>query len=155
MQRGTVCIFVKKAQHFNKADISHHCQEQNLEICAILLATKTANLIILSMYRSPSEDMDEFLKRLDAILKYLYSPKSEFIICDDININYLNENNCKQQINSLLKTYNLSPTINFATRVQNSSSTAIDNIIIDYGRLSPSYTSPQSMAYQTMMPSFS
>jgi hypothetical protein len=60
-------------------------------------------------------------------LEYLYSPKSEFIICGDINIS---ENNRKQQINSLLKTYNLSHTINFATRVQNSSSTAIDNIFI-------------------------
>jgi hypothetical protein len=81
-----VCIFVKKDQHFNKIDISHHCKEQNLEICAIQLVTKTANLIILSLYRAPSGDINEFLKRLDAILKYLYSPKSEFIICGDINI---------------------------------------------------------------------
>jgi exonuclease III len=62
-----------------------------LEICAILLVTKTANLI--SLYTAPSGDVNEFLKRLDAILKCLYSPKSEFIICGDININYLNENN--------------------------------------------------------------
>jgi hypothetical protein len=114
-----------------------------LEICAIqLLLTKTANLIILSLYRAPSGDVNEFLKRLDAILKYLYGPKSKFIICGDININYLNENNRKKQINSLLKTYNLSHTINFATRVQNSSSTAIDNIFIDSTRLSSSCTSP-------------
>jgi hypothetical protein len=94
------------------------------------------------MYGALSGDINEFLKRLDAIWKYLYSPKSEFIICGDINVNYLNENNRKQQINSLLKTYNLSPTVNFATRVQNSSSTAIDNIFIYNVRLSFSYTSP-------------
>jgi exonuclease III len=104
LQRGGVCIFVKKDQRFNKIDISHHCKEQDLEICAILLVTKTANLIIFSLYRAPSGDVNEFLKRLDAVLKYLYSPKSEFIICGNININYLNENNRKQQINSLLKT---------------------------------------------------
>jgi exonuclease III len=99
LQRGGVCIFVKKDQHFNKIDISHHGKEQDLEICAILQVTKTANLIILSLYRAPSGDVNEFLKRLDVILKYLYSPKSEFIICGDININCLNENNRKQQIN--------------------------------------------------------
>jgi exonuclease III len=87
-----------------------------LEICAIQLVTKTANLIILSMYRAPSGGINEFLKRLDAILKYLYSPKSEFIVCGDINVNYLNENNHKQQINSLLKTYKLSHTMNFCNK---------------------------------------
>jgi hypothetical protein len=88
-------FFAKKDQYFNKIDISHLCKEQNLEICAIQLVTKPANLIILRMYRSPSGDINEFLKRLDAILKYMYSPKSEFIICGDINVNYLKENNCK------------------------------------------------------------
>jgi hypothetical protein len=57
-------------------------------------------------------------------------------------VNYLNENNHKQQINSLLKIYNLSPTANFATRLQNSSSTAIDNTFIDNERSSSSYPSP-------------
>jgi DNA-binding transcriptional MocR family regulator len=72
LQRGGVYIFVKKDQHFNKIDIFHHCKEQDLEICAIQLGTKTANLIKLSMYRAPSGDINECLKRLDAILKYLY-----------------------------------------------------------------------------------
>jgi hypothetical protein len=94
------------------------------------------------MCRNPSGDINDFLKRLDVMLKYLYSPKSQFIICGDINVNYLNENNRKQQINSLLKTYNLSPTVNFATGVQNSFCTAIDNIFIDNARLSSPYTFP-------------
>jgi hypothetical protein len=93
-----VCIFVKKDQHFNKIDISHHCKAQDFEICAILLVTKTATIIIVSLYRAPSGDVNEFLKRLDAILKYLYSPKSEFVICEDINIKYLNENNRKNRL---------------------------------------------------------
>jgi exonuclease III len=93
------------------------------------------------MYRAPSGDINEFLKRLDVILKYLYSPKSEFIICGDINVNCLNENNRKQQIISILKTYNPSPTVNFATSNQNSLITAIDNIFIDNAKLRSSYTS--------------
>jgi hypothetical protein len=45
----------------------------------------------------------EFLRRLDATLKYLYNPKSEIIICGDISIKYLNESQ-KKHINSLLGT---------------------------------------------------
>jgi hypothetical protein len=43
LQGGGVCIFVRKDQCFNKTDISHHCKEQDLEICAIQLETKTVN----------------------------------------------------------------------------------------------------------------
>jgi hypothetical protein len=36
------------------------------------------------LYRGPSGKVNEFPWRLDAILKYLYNPKPEFIICGDI-----------------------------------------------------------------------
>jgi hypothetical protein len=94
-----VCIFVEKDQCFNKTDISHHCKEQDLEICAVQLETKTSNLIILSLYGVPSDDFHQFLRGLDATLKYLYNPKTEFLICGDINIDCLNENNQKNKIN--------------------------------------------------------
>jgi exonuclease III len=73
-----VCIFVQTNQHFIKIDISQHCQER-----AIQLVIKTSHLIILSLYKALSGDVNEFLRRLDATLKYLYNPKSEFIICGD------------------------------------------------------------------------
>jgi hypothetical protein len=38
--------------------------------------------------------------------------------------------------------YNLSHTVNFATRTQNESSTAIDNIFVDNSRLQSSTTFP-------------
>jgi exonuclease III len=86
---GDVCISVRNDQRFNKIDIWHHCKEQDLEICAIHLETKTCNLTIISLYRAPSGDFNQFLKRLDTTLKYLYNPKSEVLICGDINIAYL------------------------------------------------------------------
>jgi hypothetical protein len=69
LQRGSVCLFVEKDQCFNKIDISHHCKEQDLEICTVQLETKTFNLIILSLHRAPSGDYHQFLRGLDAILK--------------------------------------------------------------------------------------
>jgi hypothetical protein len=48
----------------------------------------------------------------------------------------------KKKKNTLLRTYNLSHTVNFATRTQNSLSRAIDNIFIEIARLGSSCTSP-------------
>ena len=57
--------------------------------------------------------------------------KTEFIICDDININYLGYNKKKKQLDYLLGTYNLISTVYFPTRTANNSATLIDNIFID------------------------
>jgi len=54
-----------------------------------------------------------------------------FIICGDININYLNGSKNKNLLDNLLLPYNLTSIINFPTRVQNTSATAIDNIFIN------------------------
>jgi hypothetical protein len=62
-----VCIF-KRVQCSNKIDISHHCKEQDLEICAVQLQTKTCNLNIPSLYRSSSGDFNRFLRGLGATL---------------------------------------------------------------------------------------
>ena len=135
-----MCIFVHKDLNANKIDMLHNCVEKDLEICAIDLETAASKLIILSLYRSPTGDFNRFIKNLDETLKSLYKPKTEFIICGDININYLIESNHKNQLSSLLTTYNLSHTVDFATRIQNKSYTAIDNIFIDNNRLNSSYT---------------
>jgi hypothetical protein len=82
-------------------------------ICAIQVETKTSNLVILSLYRAPSGGFQQFLRGLDATLKYLYNPKTEFLICGDINIDDLNEKYRKKQINSLLTTYNSIHTAKF------------------------------------------
>jgi hypothetical protein len=55
----------------------------------------------------------------------------QFIICGDININYLVQNNRKNILDALLASYNLSSTVYFPTRLQNKSAMVIDNIFID------------------------
>jgi hypothetical protein len=117
--------FVREDQSFNKIDTSLHCAEQTSKVCAVKLETKSSNLRILALYRAPSANFNQFIKRQDATLKHLNNPKSEFLICGDINVDYLNDNNRKKK---LLTTYNLSHTVNFATRTQNYSSTMINNI---------------------------
>jgi hypothetical protein len=86
-----VCTFVREDQSVNETDISLHCAGQILEVCVVEFETKPSYLRILVLYSGPSANFNQCVKRLDATLKYLYNPKSEFLICGDINVDYLND----------------------------------------------------------------
>ena len=82
--------------------------------------------------RSPSGDFNQFVHSLDNILNRLYDNHTNIIICGYFNVNYLESNNNKFQLDSLLATYNLSSTVDFPTRITNNSSTVIDNIFLNF-----------------------
>jgi hypothetical protein len=88
-------------------------------------------IIIMTIYRSPNGDFQYFLKRLECILNRIHKNTTNIMICGDFNINYLHESNTKQLLNSLLASYNLYSTVQFPTRIQESSHTLIDNIFIN------------------------
>jgi len=52
------------------------------------------------------------------------------MICGDINTNYVENCNKRQQLDALLQTYNLIGTVSFPTPKSKASSTTIDNIFI-------------------------
>jgi ribosomal protein L22 len=52
------------------------------------------------------------------------------VICGDININYLENCNKRQQLDALLQTYKLTGTVSFPARKSKASTTTIDNIFI-------------------------
>jgi hypothetical protein len=62
-------------------------------------------------------------------------PSSQFIVCGDININYHIDSEKKNQLDTLLLSYNLSSIVDFPTTVQNNSATTINNIFIDINRM--------------------
>jgi endonuclease/exonuclease/phosphatase (EEP) superfamily protein YafD len=88
-------------------------------------------VIILCIYKSPAGDYDYFLNKLDNILNYLHRHNLEFILCGDININYLESKSRKLKLEDMLNTYNAKDTVYFPTRIANNSATLIDHIFID------------------------
>jgi hypothetical protein len=74
------------------------------------------------------------MQKLNRVLNLLFSNKTEFIIGRDININYLDNSNKRQQLDTLLATYNLKSTVHFPTRISNVSITARDNSFINKSR---------------------
>jgi exonuclease III len=125
---GGSCIFVHE---FLEVNLSAFCKEKDLEACAVKISFSRGNICVLSIYRAPSGNFVYFLKGLETILKSLYSPKLEFIICGDININYLVDSNNRKQLDALLSSFNLFSIVDFPTRIQITSSSAIENIFID------------------------
>jgi len=60
--------------------------------------TKSSHLIIVCTDRSISGNFDKHAALLDCTMKHSYTPRTEFLICGDINVNCLMEfiiqNNC-------------------------------------------------------------
>jgi hypothetical protein len=125
-----VCIFVHKELEFFSISLDKYCKEKDIEVCAVRLNVTPIQMFILVVYRSPSGNFTNFLKNLDSVLNTWYNNKTIFVICGDININYLENCKKRQQLDALLQTYNLIGTVLFPTCKTNASSTAIDNIFI-------------------------
>jgi len=76
---------------YKSLDLTRYCEENNLEICAIQIASVTNQQIILCVYKSPSGNFHQFLKLFEIMLMSLCRPKTEFVICGDVNIDYLSD----------------------------------------------------------------
>ena len=78
-----------------------------------------------------------FITKFDTILRQLHAVTTKFIICGDINIDYLADSSRKCQLEALLKTYNLTSVVKFPTHThtQKHSTAAIDNIFIDTSKM--------------------
>jgi exonuclease III len=128
---GGVCIFVHNDIQFTNISLLNHNKEQDLEITAIKIKFPTKNVIVFCIYRAPSGDMDYFLCHIDKLLNHLYKPKTDFILCGDLNINFLEKNTNQTLLQNVLNTFNLHGTVHFPTRITSTTAKAIDNIFLD------------------------
>jgi hypothetical protein len=124
-EKGGVCIFIHNILKFSKIDLNRFCQDQNIEVCTLKIKINLINICIIAVYRAPTGHFNQFINSSDTVLRKLYTPP-QFIICGDININYLIDNENKNQLNALLLLYNSSSIVDFPTRIQNKSAIIID-----------------------------
>jgi len=129
--KGGVCILVRNDINCQAIDLNNICKEKVFEISAVRLDTCSTSMIICCVYRSPSEKSNYFLNLLEQTLNLLYQPTASLIICGDLNINSLIENSVKQNLETMMKTFNLSQVVTFPTRICNNKGSLIDNIFLD------------------------
>ena len=87
--RRWCCYFCPYSLRFTNIDITQRFKHQDIEICALKLSFGMQNICILTLYRALSGNFSTFLLQLDTVLQSLYTPRLHFIICGDININYI------------------------------------------------------------------
>jgi len=131
LQCGGACIYIHENIKYTKVEVQKYCKEQDIELSAIKLKMINKNAIFICLYRAPTGNFEYFLNQLDNTLSSLLKPKTEFIICGDFSINFSDNNTKKMKVENLLNTYNLRGTVQFPTRITNSSSTTTDNIFTD------------------------
>jgi hypothetical protein len=69
--------------------------EKDFEGCALKLNLNFTRTCIITVHRAPSRNFNLFINKLDTILRKLCNPTLEYIICGDINIDYLMNNDKK------------------------------------------------------------
>jgi len=89
--KGAVCMFIHNSIKFTTLSIENYCLDQDSEVCAIHLNSVYDKLCILAIYRSTLGHFSNFLSNFDWILYKFFNLKFNFILCRDININYLVE----------------------------------------------------------------
>jgi len=141
-EMGGVCIFVQESMNYVRLDLEKYCQDMDFEVCAIKIHLDSKSVCIIAIYRAPSGNFDLFLSKLDAVLMNLYTATLEYILCGDINMDYLSDSDSKSRLDALLIIYNLTSIVNFPTCIQKNSPTANDNIFIDTSKMDNYTISP-------------
>jgi exonuclease III len=93
---GGASIYVHESMSSININLQDFCSERVIEVCAIKIYVPTSIIYIISIYRPPDGNFPLFIRTLETILNNLYSANSLFIICGDLNINYL-DHNCKKK----------------------------------------------------------
>lgn len=120
----------------SRSDLQNENCEKHFESSAIEMRLKNrkSKIVLLNLYRSPSGDIEIFLKKLEVILIRISNEKSDFIICGDFNIDLKSKTNHKNKLMDLFKSFGGKSIVKQPTRIANGSSTLIDLIFSSVGK---------------------
>ena len=88
-EKEGVCIFVQESLRYVKIYLEKYCKEKEFEVCAVKIHFNVKCACIIAIYRASTGNFDLFISKLDTILRELCTVTTEYIICGDINIDYL------------------------------------------------------------------
>lgn len=125
---GGSAIFCKNKINYKVIDVKEYCIESVIECSCIELLDFSITVIVV--YRPPSADFCQFLEYFCALLSK-FENTSSIIIGGDFNVDRLKNTVNKLMLDDLLVMYDLKPTINIPTRINENTATCIDNIFVN------------------------
>lgn len=106
---------------------------REFECCALnLYVANKLEVIVLTIYRPPLGNINNFFQILNIILDKLLIFKSNFIIAGDFNCDFLKASSERNTLVNLLHTHNVEFTIRDHTKIAGKSKTCLDNINFSY-----------------------
>jgi hypothetical protein len=129
---GGSCIYVNNMiQSRDVPWCDNLCSDKVFEASVVeLLEYQT---LLACIYRSPDSEFYEFLNKLEALIVKVYAKAKCLILCGDWNVNFLHQNGKLQDLQNLLRMYNLN-LIKSPTRITSHSESLIDVIIVNNGK---------------------
>ena len=130
---GGVSILVDRRMKGSKiANLCRSCE--SIECIFVEILMNGVKILVGSMYRPPSADINEFHEQLNSILSSINSTMYKLVIIGgDFNMNLLrvdSDNNCLNFVNIMFSKL-LLPVITKPTRVSNDSISLIDNLFLN------------------------
>jgi exonuclease III len=121
---------ISKCKPVNIPAIQSITAEKEFECCISEFSQNNLTFVLACLYRTPQHCyLDPFLEKLEILLEILCKKYKNVVLAGDININVLERNNVYDEFVSVLKMFNMSYKVDFATRITATSETAIDNFI--------------------------
>lgn len=129
-RHGGVLILTKShIQTEEIAEIKTLSVERDIELAAVNI--KPQHGVVISVYRSPLGDFATFLEILERALECLLQKFEQRIIyiAGDFNVNFLQKSSSVTQLLNLFNSYGLNIVFQEPSRIYQSSSSCIDNIV--------------------------
>jgi hypothetical protein len=82
-QGASIWIYIGNDIKYVTLDVSQNCLEKYIELCTVQIDTKSSHIVIIYIYKSTQGNTTNFL------------------ICGDVNINYLLDSYQKTQLSTL------------------------------------------------------
>ena len=116
--RGGVAILVRCDVQFVRLDFDDCCVEVDGEVVGIRISVR--RLVVLSVYRSPSGDVDAFLRVLTGVLARLCNGDDYVVLAGDFNFHFQNARDAGARLlRDLLSEYGLTTNFCDPTRFDN------------------------------------
>jgi len=128
---GGVAIFKNDKCNTNDVnlDLLEYCIEGVFEVAGVKL--DSIRYVLIVVYRTPNVNFSLFISAFQELLLHISSYNYKIVIGGDFNLDFLGPSGNLSIFRDLLDCFNLKITIGIPTRVTATSSTCIDNFLID------------------------
>jgi exonuclease III len=128
-KNGGTGIFIKNSLQYSVFDLSKYFIEQSFEVSCIKLIRPNENIFIISIYRSPSGDLNLFLQNFELAVREVLKFNTRIVVAGDFNIEMAKViDNASYSFANLLRSLNLFCSNKQPTRIKS----CIDNIMLNF-----------------------